>query len=95
MLPCADVVLSGSTYQAGRRIMTYKSAPSALWQFLQPFSLGVWLLMFASAVVVALVLTLLETPWASQAPDAGSAHAAHADIRPWQQLLCNYWQRWV
>lgn len=75
--------------------MIYKSAPSALWQFLQPFSLGVWLLMFASAVVVALVLTLLEAPWASQAPHGGSADAAHADSRPWQQLLRDYWQRWV
>ncbi|KAL6749832.1 hypothetical protein V8C86DRAFT_2832108 [Haematococcus lacustris] len=50
------------TYQSGRRIMVYIGSKSDMFLFLKPFDRSVWLLMFATSLLVGLSVMLAEVP---------------------------------
>ncbi|GAX84112.1 hypothetical protein CEUSTIGMA_g11535.t1 [Chlamydomonas eustigma] len=58
-----NLEITTETYQGNARVMIYEPSYPTVWWFLQPFEWRVWFLVFASPVVVALSLLVVEYPW--------------------------------
>ena len=61
--------------------MIHLAPTTLLWFFLKPFSMELWVLLFATSVVVALVIFLLEVPWAPAAHQPRPSLVRYANLQ--------------